>query len=556
VFFVAPVAFGLWRLRRALRCAVPWLIGEQIVQNVAPRAGLRRRVDVFLHEGVTVPMTCGFVRPSIVLPGDVESWDPACARRAIVHELEHVRRGDWPIQMAARIVVSVYWFHPLVWSAWRQLRLESERACDDAVLREAEGADYAEQLLTMAGRFANAEVQPWLSMASRSDLSTRIRAVLDVDQRRGEASGLRVTAAIASALMLALVLAPLHATNGRQAPASGSDAPHFEVASVKPNKSGSNGRRFGFPGDRFEATNGTLRELIALAYGHAGPPPQPIPDYRISGGPKWMNSDRFDVIAKAADQLTGSAGARLSQFRSVRFRYQFTRLTTEVTPYFANRTNVAGEAGIGGNNQDPINWGPPRLIFSSGATGLGSAQAALNRSQTHAWGAESLWSRGRHNITAGGDVRRQVWDVFSQQDARGTFAFTGAATGSDLADFLLGVPHTSSIAFGNPDKYLRAPAYDAYVTDDWRVNPVLTVNAGVRWEYEAPVTELLGRLVNLDVAPGFTAVRPVVATNPVGALTGHRYPDSLMRPDRRGFQPRIGLALRPVPGSSLVIRAG
>jgi hypothetical protein len=247
---------------------------------------------------------------------------------------------------------------------------------------------------------------------------------------------------------------------------------------------------------------------------------------------------------------------RLSQFRSVRFRYQFTRLTTEVTPYFADRTNVSGEAGIGGNNQDPINWGPPRLIFSSGVAGLGTAQAALNRSQMHAWGAESLWSRGRHNITVGGDVRRQHWDLFSQQDARGTFAFTGADTGSDLADFLLGVPHTSSIAFGNPDKYLRAPAYDAYVTDDWRVSSVLTVNAGLRWEYEAPLTERLGRLVNLDVAPGFTAASPVVATSPVGALTGRRYPGSLMQPDRRGLQPRIGLALRPVPGSSLVIRAG
>ena len=247
---------------------------------------------------------------------------------------------------------------------------------------------------------------------------------------------------------------------------------------------------------------------------------------------------------------------RFSQFLSTRLRYQFTRLTTDVMPYFANRTNVSGDAGIAGNNQDPINWGPPRLIFSSGVTGLGGAQSALNRNLTHAWGGESLWGRGRHSITFGGDVKQQRWDVFSQQDPRGTFSFTGASTGSDLADFLLGRPHTSSIAFGNADKYLRAPAYDAYVTDDWRVSPVLTVNAGVRWEYEAPVTEQFGRLVNLDVAPGFTAVRPVVATNPAGTLTGQRYPDALMRPDRGGFQPRIGLALRPVAGSSLVIRAG
>src|SRR5262249_18333369 len=160
-----------------------------------------------------------------------------------------------------------------------------------------------------------------------------------------------------------------------------------------------------------------------------------------------------------------------------------TRLTNDVTPFFAFRSNVSGEAGIAGGNQDPINWGPPRLIFSSGVYGLGSPQAARDHTLTHAVGAESQWTHGRHSITRGGDVRPQRWDILSQQDARGTFAFTGALSGLDLADFLLGVPHTTSIAYGNADKFFSAPSYDAYVTDDWRVNPVLTVNAGVRWEY-------------------------------------------------------------------------
>ena len=253
---------------------------------------------------------------------------------------------------------------------------------------------------------------------------------------------------------------------------------------------------------------------------------------------------------------TGNWSHRFSQFLSLRLRYQFTRLTTGVTPYFANRTNVSGEAGITGNNQDAINWGPPNLIFSSGVAGLASAQHAVNSNQTNAWGGESVWSHGRHNVTFGGDVRRQHWNVRSQQDARGTFAFTGAATGSDLADFLLGIPHASSIAFGNPDKYLRASAYDAYMTDDWRLSPGFTLNAGIRWEYEAPITEQFGRLANLDVTPGFTKIRPVEANDPVGPLTGQRYPTSLVRPDKRGFQPRVGIAVRPVPGSSLVIRAG
>src|SRR5205823_6253606 len=116
-------------------------------------------------------------------------------------------------------------------------------------------------------------------------------------------------------------------------------------------------------------------------------------------------------------------------------------------------------------------------------------------------------------FTIGGDVRRRQLDIFSQQNARGTFSFTGAS-GSDVADFLLGLPHTSSIAFGNPDKFFRAMNYDAYVTDDWRVNPTLTANLGVRWEYESPMVERQGRLVNLDIAPGFTAISPVYATDP------------------------------------------
>jgi hypothetical protein len=247
---------------------------------------------------------------------------------------------------------------------------------------------------------------------------------------------------------------------------------------------------------------------------------------------------------------------RFSQFFTLRTRYQLNRLTTEVMPFFANRTNVSGNAFIDGNNQDPVNWGPPRLTFSSGVEPLVDAQYSLNHSQTHAGNGEVLWAHGRHSITFGGDVRWQQLTLQAQQDARGAFTFNGSATGSDLADFLLGIPHASSIAFGNADKYFHAPSYDGYFTDDVRFGPGLTLNAGIRWEYEAPITERFGRLVNLDVAPGFASVSPVVANNPVGPLTGRQYADSLISPDKRGFQPRVGVAWRPIAGSSLAIRAG
>src|SRR5207247_2074037 len=177
---------------------------------------------------------------------------------------------------------------------------------------------------------------------------------------------------------------------------------------------------------------------------------------------------------------------------------------------------------------------------------LSDAQYAFNRNQTSALSTTSFWNRGRHSISFGSEFRRQQFNVLSQQDARGSFTFTGAATGSDFAGFLLGIPDTSSIAFGNADKYFRQPVSSAFITDDWRLSGRVTLNVGLRWEYEGPMTELYERLVNLDVTTGYGQVTPVVARNPKGALTGHVYPGSLIRPDKSGIQPRIAFAWRPV----------
>ena len=243
--------------------------------------------------------------------------------------------------------------------------------------------------------------------------------------------------------------------------------------------------------------------------------------------------------------------------------YQFSRQSNRVTPYWQNRSNISGLAGITGNNQEPMYWGPPTLNFSAGLTSLTDGQSSFLRNTTNGVSYIVRWNRSQHNVSVGGDFRRQQFNYISQANPRGTFSFTGATTagaatgsGSDVADFLLGIPNASAISFGNADKYLRQSVYDAYVADDWRVSPQLTLNVGVRWDYGAPVTELKARLVNLDVASGFSKVLPVAATSPTGPLTGQSYPTSLMRADRSGFQPKIGLSMRPIPGSSMVISAG
>ncbi len=130
--------------------------------------------------------------------------------------------------------------------------------------------------------------------------------------------------------------------------------------------------------------------------------------------------------------------------------YHFTRLRTEILPHFANVTNISGNAGITGNDQDPSEWGRPSLAFSSGIAGLTDGNSQFNRNRTDQALLRISTTRGRHTILAGGDLRWQQYNQLQQQNPRGNFTFTDAATsgsgtastasGSDLADFLVGFP--------------------------------------------------------------------------------------------------------------------
>jgi hypothetical protein len=247
---------------------------------------------------------------------------------------------------------------------------------------------------------------------------------------------------------------------------------------------------------------------------------------------------------------------RLSQRMFVTTTVSYNRQAMHLTPMFAFQTNISGNAGITGNNQDPANWGPPNLGFASGFSGLGDANRSVNRNQQMVVSENIFWNHGSHNVTWVGDIRRNHVDMLSQQNPRGTFQFTGQALGNDFAGFLLGIPDATSIAYGNADKYFRLSSFDWGITDDWRMSPSLTLNAGMRWEYNTPATELYGRLVNLDITKGFAAAQPVVANSPKGPLTGSSYPDSLVNPNKHAFQPRVGISWRPFMASSMVIRAG
>jgi uncharacterized protein (TIGR03435 family) len=286
--FLLPVVIGLWQIRSLRRSGLPWRRGQSAVETLVVDAGIHhRRVEVLLHESLPGPMTCGILHPVIVLPRDAENWNQADLNRAIVHELEHVRRGDSVSRCLARVAGAVYWFHPMVWIAWRRLVLEAERSCDDAVLRHSEGTAYAEQLIGLAKRLSVAQRAPVLAMASRADLATRVRAVLDSRQRRGRAGTFLLALAFAGAVVLVVILSSITLVAASQEP-----QPAFEVASIKSNKTGVRDRLTKLGGATVTFRNQTLKNIVLNAY--------EIREFQLLKGPNWIDSDRFDIDAKVA----------------------------------------------------------------------------------------------------------------------------------------------------------------------------------------------------------------------------------------------------------------
>jgi len=325
-----PLVVGLLQVRSLRRSGLGWPEGQAIADGLAVDAGISRHVEVLRHEGTPSPLTFGLIRPIILLPLSVTTWRDADVRRAIVHEVEHIRRGDWLSQCLVRAACAVYWCHPLVWIVRRRFVLEAERACDDAVLRRSEATAYADQLVALAGQLSAGARQPLLAMANRADLSTRVLAVLNQHQARGRAGRVWTIAAIAAAMVVLVAVSPLRIVAATEAqPArhgqtsSASPQEKFDVVSVKPCadvSTAQTGRGAGpnlaqtSPGHVFWACV-TLASLVDQAYAGLDfpllnraddpiafeglPGERPDPRKRVRGGPAWMYSERFTIEATA-----------------------------------------------------------------------------------------------------------------------------------------------------------------------------------------------------------------------------------------------------------------
>ena len=209
------------------------------VAEIAKSFRIRRPIRL-LHspDPAAMPLTWGILRPTILLPAGSSAWTPERRRIVLSHELAHIARADWLLQVCTELARAYYWFHPLAWIACSAMRYESERACDDAVLNSGVSApDYAGELLALTRSFVNSPIRAGsaLALARPTNLERRFAAMLNPSLDRRSSLRSRVVTTIAGlcfVLPLAAVRLPAQNAsvfNGTIYDASGAVVPNATV---------------------------------------------------------------------------------------------------------------------------------------------------------------------------------------------------------------------------------------------------------------------------------------------------------------------------------------
>jgi beta-lactamase regulating signal transducer with metallopeptidase domain len=199
---------GMFRLMGLAAAADPIRDGHgpDLALDISSEYRVHAPVLLLEADRPTLPVTWGHREPKVLLPPAARQWSEERIRIVLRHELAHVRRCDWLVHVAATVVRSIYWFHPLVWFACARLRFECERACDDVVLAGGvSGSQYASHLLEVARAFVDGrQPSPVSALAGRSTLERRVRAMLSSHVDRATLPGW--CAGMITALMLVIAI--------------------------------------------------------------------------------------------------------------------------------------------------------------------------------------------------------------------------------------------------------------------------------------------------------------------------------------------------------------
>jgi beta-lactamase regulating signal transducer with metallopeptidase domain/tetratricopeptide (TPR) repeat protein len=205
LLLAARLTLGLHRVRGLKREAEPIrdLDWRKEADRLSETLAVRRTIALYESPRVPVAITSGLFRPFLLLCRQARSWAAERRRVVLLHEIAHVRRGDWIWLVLAEVALAVYWWHPLAWLLTRQVRRDGEKACDDLVLAAGtKPSVYAGHLLGIFRSLSSAAhpVAPAVASARPSHFEGRLRAILDPSAGRRELP--RARAALSAAALI------------------------------------------------------------------------------------------------------------------------------------------------------------------------------------------------------------------------------------------------------------------------------------------------------------------------------------------------------------------
>ncbi len=251
------------------------------------------------------------------------------------------------------------------------------------------------------------------------------------------------------------------------------------------------------------------------------------------------------------------------------FRVGFVRMRDHEQSNYAGQ-NIDSQLGLPAAVAPPQLFGFPSFTVLNLATVGDSTSLPLDFTVNNYEAADSVsWVHGRHLLKFGGDVLRTQFFQQLNSNTNGAFNFLGRWSSVPFADFLLGLPDSTSRQSSSSPAYLFSTDAGLFVQDQFAVNSRLTLNFGLRYEMMRPPYEKYGRMSSFVPELGMVAIAseatiPDLAQRVADAgLTGHvttaaqaGLPNSLVYPNDLNFAPRFGFAFRPSGKSNLVVRGG
>src|SRR6266576_111636 len=308
--FLVVIFHWYFRWRRisvAIRKSVPLQEGREVqaLRRLERATGMGKATEMLLSRTSLEPGVFGITRPVLLWPeGISERLEDSHLEAILAHELWHVRRRDNLAAAIHMVVEAIFWFHPLVWWLGARLVEERERACDEEVLEMgSERQVYAESILKTCEFCVEAPLA-CVSGVTGADLKKRMVRIMSerMAERLGFGKKLLLLTICSTAVAVPVVLGLVNSSPRVLRQLQQADSPAvqpFEVATIKPSRPGDNMIQLFMSPGKFTTRAETLKGIIKFAYDIKS-------DNQLSGGPSWINSEKYDIEAKEEASVAGN----------------------------------------------------------------------------------------------------------------------------------------------------------------------------------------------------------------------------------------------------------